>query len=37
MEADVAAEIEAAIAFAKDSPDPDVAALTRDVYTPAPA
>ena len=37
MEDAVAREIEAAIAFAKDSPDPDVAALTRDVYTPAAA
>ncbi|WP_299394250.1 thiamine pyrophosphate-dependent dehydrogenase E1 component subunit alpha [Pelagibius sp.] len=33
METEVAEQIAAAIAFAKESPDPDTAALTRDVYT----
>ncbi|MEO0388768.1 MAG: thiamine pyrophosphate-dependent dehydrogenase E1 component subunit alpha, partial [Pseudomonadota bacterium] len=37
LEQDVEAEIEAAIAFAKESPDPDVSEATRDVYTPSPA
>ncbi|HLN13719.1 MAG TPA: thiamine pyrophosphate-dependent dehydrogenase E1 component subunit alpha [bacterium] len=32
LRADVAQEIEAAVAFAKESPDPDVSALTLDVY-----
>ena len=35
LEADVDAQIEAAIAFAKDSPDPVTGEATRDVYTPA--
>ena len=37
IEADVEAEIAAAIAFAKESPDPVVADVSRDVYTEAPA
>ncbi|MEM9708265.1 MAG: thiamine pyrophosphate-dependent dehydrogenase E1 component subunit alpha [Pseudomonadota bacterium] len=35
LEADVAEAIDAAIAFAKESPAPDVAEATRDVYTDA--
>jgi pyruvate dehydrogenase E1 component alpha subunit len=35
LEAEVAAEIEAAILFAKESPDPKIHEATRDVYTPA--
>lgn len=34
LEADVAAEIDAAIEFAKSSPAPNVGEATRDVYTP---
>ena len=37
IEAEVAREIGQAIAFAKDSPDPSVADVTRDVYSEAGA
>ena len=37
LEAEVDAAIEAAIAFAKESPDPLIAEVTRDVYTPGSA
>ncbi|KXF76124.1 pyruvate dehydrogenase (acetyl-transferring) E1 component subunit alpha [Paramesorhizobium deserti] len=36
VRADVEREIEAAIEFAKTSPSPDIASLTRDVYTDLP-
>ena len=36
VRADVEREIEAAIEFAKTSPAPDIASLTRDVYTDLP-
>lgn len=34
LETDIDAEVEAAIAFAKESPSPEIAEATRDVYTP---